>query len=359
MLRSLAPLLLLSVLCALACSQDGGDAQADAGSSDATTIGDDADATAPVDAGTDDDTPPVVVAEPDAAEADAPTAEPVDTPDDVADATTDTGDAPSIEPEPAGPRATLVPWAVGEQVEVVTLLALTLEAEVDMGLFSPTSTYSSKEHETLRMAVLEAEAGERRQLDFRESRRISVLPIVGRKEDPHRVHGKAYVVHDTGDGAPVVTRPDSGKVAGEKASRTVLRSWSSWVGDPPLHGLLASHDGPLLPGVELVADDDVARRLLGLPVEELQIDGLTFTVESTDGGVLVGHIHASLGGSTELGQGHVALRGHLQGELRASMATGRMTDLELNGRVTIEADGEGLIEQGDGPLKLRRRVRKL
>ena len=65
--------------------------------------------------------------------------------------------------------------------------------------------------------------------------------------------------------------------------------------------------------------------------------------------------HAS--GSAELGSGFVALRGNLSGTLEASMATGRMTDLRLDGKVRIEADGQGLIEKGSGPLKLRRRVR--
>ncbi|RKY19778.1 MAG: hypothetical protein DRQ55_09835 [Planctomycetota bacterium] len=249
----------------------------------------------------------------------------------------------------------------GERFEVSSVAEVKLQAEIGTGFLAQRVSYDLREEERLEVTVLEAaEDSQRRvQLSYPLRRGTTTAPLVGRKTKDRRVANKTYVVAESEAGLDV--RDAAGEASTrEKEARYVRASWASLELEPALHLLL--EDGTLTPGQELVAPVDVARRLLGLPLEQLAPDALTLTVvgPATDGSIEL-RLVAQLSGAADVAGHDVRLTAELSGPLFIDAASGRTLKLELSGTTKIVADADdGLLSaRGEGTLTLRRMLREL
>ncbi|MCB9916622.1 MAG: hypothetical protein H6828_15965 [Planctomycetes bacterium] len=296
---------------------------------------------------------------------------PDDWPPSDVEATADPGDVPDgtnaaapIERPDAAMRLRPRGEPVGVRLEYVTRLDLELDAEIDVGLFSPSVTYEMRESETLRVERLAPVDGRAAHaVEYVVSRQTRTLPIVGKKQDEHRVHGKSYIaVDDPAGGLPQVTKTsgkNTGKPAPEKDVAIIGRTLATVAGDPPLASVVHGVDLPLDPGDTIALDSQSAKRMLGLPIEQLEVDDVVLVLRSVDGPRGTFDVTARLRGEAELGDGSVGLKGKLAGTCVVLADGARVESLDLKGRISVEQDarsGGMIATSGSGPLAIHRSV---
>ena len=87
-------------------------------------------------------------------------------------------------------------------------------------------------------------------------------------------------------------------------------------------------------GESIDVKGDIARRIVGLPFDELNVDSLRLTFRGTDESKrAVFDAAASFSGSTALGDGDVSLTSNLNGQVIVAADTMRIARVELKGKV--------------------------
>lgn len=245
----------------------------------------------------------------------------------------------------------------GEQLRFSTRVELQLTTTVLLGFFAQELSYELVEEETVvvTMAAADDEDSSLQRVSYPLAQRTSVVPVVGEKVKDRRVSGKSYVVHRDDDGL-TVSNPD-GTDTREKEAREVRRSCFAVGRKPPLFAMLAP--GALKEGAVLRGAGDLAKRLLGMGLDELQADALQLTLRSaTEDNALHFDATASLSGQAQLAGRQLTLSAELTGVLVADRKTGRMVLLELSGPLDVGSDGAAESDKsaGTGTLSIRRVV---
>jgi hypothetical protein len=273
------------------------------------------------------------------------------------------GGGPALAPALAEDESTItvghVPRGPGDRFEISSVAEVKLQAEIGAGFLAQTVSYDLREEERLEIEVLEPgdEGALRCRVGYPVRKATTVAPIVGRKTKDRRVARSTYVAEE-GEGGLVVHDETGEASAPVKEAKYVVASWPTLELEPALHLLL--EDGELVPGQELQAEAAIARRLLGLPLEELVPESLTLTVVGpADDGTVRLDLVAELSGAAEVAGRDVSLTAELSGPLFVDPATGRTARLELEGTTTIVADAEDalLSARGEGTFTFKRMLR--
>jgi hypothetical protein len=252
-----------------------------------------------------------------------------------------------------------VPRGPGDRFEISSVAEVKLQAEIGAGFLAQTVSYDLREEERLEITVLEpGETGALRcRVGYPVRKATTVAPIVGRKTKDRRVARSTYVAEE-GEAGLLVHDATGEASAPVKEAKYVHASWPTLELEPALHLLL--EDGELVPGQTLQAEAAIARRLLGLPLEELVPESLTLTVvgPEADGTVRLDLV-AELSGAAEVAGRDVSLTAELSGPLFVDPATGRTARLELVGTTTIVADADDalLSARGEGTFTFKRMLR--
>jgi hypothetical protein len=252
-----------------------------------------------------------------------------------------------------------VPRGPGDRFEISSVAEVKLQAEIGVGFLAQTVNYDLREEERLEITVLEpGEDGALRcRVGYPVRKATTVAPIVGRKTKDRRVARSTYVAEEREAG--LVVHDETGEASAPvKEAKYVHASWPTLELEPALHLLL--EDGELVPGQVLEAEAAIARRLLGLPLEELVPESLTLTVVGpADDGTLRLDLVAVLSGAAEVAGRDLSLTAELSGPLFVDPATGRTARLELEGSTTIVADADDalLSARGEGTFTFKRMLR--
>jgi len=269
--------------------------------------------------------------------------------------------APDDEAKPVF-TLTPVPYAAGEAFDVETVLEIKLEATIGVGFLAQTINYDLREQERLGVRVQAPEKGEqaRREFSYTQREATSIAPIVGKKTKQRRVHGKSYVIIAKGDDR--IVNDASGTVVREKEAKYVRATFLALGGvQPALFSCLPDEgETALTVGQTIEVGSEAAKRLLGLPLDQLEIESLTLTVTGAGpDGTLDLNAEATLGGEAEIGERALSLEGSLAGPIIIDPATARVSRMELTGSASIVSESEEsmLSGSGQGDIVLRKMVR--
>jgi hypothetical protein len=261
---------------------------------------------------------------------------------------------------PTSTLFTRAPWRAGDGFRSKSRMDLKLDAELGLGFLSQNVTYDLKEEESLDVSVLEpGEAGElRRQLAYKSRTSTRTLPIVGKSTDERRVHGKTFLVTQ-GDGEPELERVGGGKVR-DKVAAEIDLSLKVLGTEPVFFSVLPQGSEVAVEiGESIDVKGEIARRIVGLPFDELNVDSLRLTFRGTDDSKrAVFDAAASFSGSTALGDGDVSLTANLNGQVIVAADTMRIARVELKGKVKARQTegGNTMSAKGSGPLTIKRTI---
>lgn len=259
-------------------------------------------------------------------------------------------------------RSLLVP---GDHFVAKTRLELKLDAQIGVGFLSQEVAYRREEEEVLAVTILPEEDGNlRRSLEFRQRRTSTTLPIVGKETEDRRVAGKTLTVLSTEDGDTIYNK--SGGEVNEKLAKEVGYSLRILGRKPVLFSVLPSGaEVSLEPGTTWEVQGEAARRIVGLPFEELGVDSLQLTLrhpDTPDDPLATFDTSASFSGSAVLGDSHLQLTASLSGQVVVVRNTMRIASVELKGHVDAQhepapgAEAGLLSATGNGPLVIRRKI---
>ncbi len=255
-------------------------------------------------------------------------------------------------------------WQAGESYTSTTRMELKLDAEIGLGFLSQEVTYVAEEEELLEVDVLadSAEGSLQRTLHFVSRSATKTLPLVGKKTKQRRVAGKTFNVTSTGEGHEILNV--SGKPVNEKLARDVGFTLNILGEEPALFSLFERSKPTVLEvGHVLEIEGDAARRIVGLPFEQLNIDQLQLVLRAPtdpDSPLASFDAEAAFSGSMELGEGMLSMKASLDGVVTVERDSLRIMKVKLKGRVKAkQAPGEtgGMVSaKGSGPLSIRRQI---
>jgi hypothetical protein len=253
----------------------------------------------------------------------------------------------------------------GDRFVARTRLELKLNAQLGVGFLGQEVTYRREEEEVLVVTILPEEDGNlRRSLEFQQRRTSTTLPIVGKETEDRRVAGKTLTVTSKGNEHTIYNK--SGREVNEKVAKEAGYSLRILGRQPVFFAVLpAGEETYAVPGKTLEVQGEDARRIVGLPFEELGVDSLQLTLRSPtkkDSALAIFDANASFSGSTVVGDSQLQLTASLSGEVFVMRNTMRITSVELAGHVEAQHEptpgsDEGLLSaKGSGPLVIRRKI---
>ena len=253
------------------------------------------------------------------------------------------------------------PWSSGDRFESHIRMELKLDAEIGLGIFSQEVEYRMAETEVLAVEVLDDgdDGSVNRSLEYVKRVSTRVVPIKGKEQEERRTHGKTFTVSLDDQGAEI-RNVASGNVPREKVLEEVLRSWRALGAQPVLFDAFPAGDPVLVvPGEAVEIEGEMAKRLVGLPFDELGVDSLELTLRepaTASPAEVVFDARAVFSGSAELGDGILSLTAHLDGPITVATNSMRVKRVELKGKVKAKQKGEDatLSAKGSGPLSIKR-----
>jgi hypothetical protein len=274
-------------------------------------------------------------------------------------------DSPPSPPPKDAVFFTRVPRKPGDQFVSRTRLELKLDAQVGLGFLSQEMAYGREEEEVLVVRILPEEDGAlRRSLEFKQRRTTSTVPIVGKKVKDRRVAGKTVFVTSK-DGKDTVHNKSGAEVK-EKVATEVGYSLRILGTEPVFFAVMPEGDDVfLVPGKTINVTGEDARRIVGLPFEELNVDGLQLTLRrpaKPDAPLAVFDATASFSGNTVVGDSQLQLTASLSGEVSVARNTMHIATVEMKGHVDAQhepmpgAEAGLLSATGNGPLVIRRKI---
>ncbi|MDG2149915.1 MAG: hypothetical protein P8N09_10360 [Planctomycetota bacterium] len=253
----------------------------------------------------------------------------------------------------------------GDRFVARTRLELKLNARLGVGFLGQEVTYRREEEEVLAVTILPEEDGDlRRSLEFKQRRTSTTLPIVGKETEDRRVAGKTLTVTTKGNEHTIYNK--SGREVNEKVAKEAGYSLRILGRQPVFFAVLPpGEEAYAIPGKTIEVQGEDARRIVGLPFEELGVDSLQLTLrplDKKDSAVAIFDANASFSGSTIVGDSQLQLTASLSGEVVVMRNTMRMASVELSGHVDAQHEptpgsDEGLLSAtGSGPLVIRRKI---
>ena len=253
----------------------------------------------------------------------------------------------------------------GDRFVARTRLELKLNARLGVGFLGQEVTYRREEEEVLAVTILPEEDGDlRRSLEFKQRRTSTTLPIVGKETEDRRVAGKTLTVTTKGNEHTIYNK--SGREVNEKVAKEAGYSLRILGRQPVFFAVLPpGEEAYAIPGKTIEVQGEDARRIVGLPFEELGVDSLQLTLrplDKKDSAVAIFDANASFSGSTIVGDSQLQLTASLSGEVIVMRNTMRMASVELSGHVDAQHEptpgsDEGLLSAtGSGPLVIRRKI---
>jgi hypothetical protein len=255
-------------------------------------------------------------------------------------------------------------WQDGERFEVRSRAEIKLDAEVGVGFLSTDVSYRVEEEEILLVDILppEDDEGWRRKFHYKERHSTRVQPIVGKKKKDGRVAGKTFLLAGSSAG-PIITR-ENGNSPSEKLDRDVRFTQRILGPRPVFFGILPEGPEPRLePGERLQLEADIARRVVGLPFDQMNVDSMQLTLREPAEQFprrAVFDAEAAFSGSGDVGGSQLSMTANLRGTVTVDTATMRIMRVELKGRVKLRQDGDATVAaNGSGPLVIRRLITAL